>query len=281
MSRIAMCACPGCTSNGTIKVDLFRRGGRSAFLCEYHANLERSYSTKNDERRGTVKVHPYTFGIELETSRTSDKARLELLNDGFLPTSDGSIRGSEYKSNIYNGLNALSKHVATIGRMIDSDEMEIGNECGTHTHVGNRDMINPETMDYIRRFYHSLFVKLSDEMRRCPRETVALFGRNFTYYADSINEYSTPTDHTNFINTQHSYTLEFRLVKFISAKQYMQAVKFCAAATEAVVNNFVAHFNDHDFDRTRYVTIKEYRKHKADVAANKLVKLFHKYADNI
>ena len=281
MSRIAKCACPECSSIGTHKVDLYRRGGRSAFLCDFHYGQEESYYTKNNETCGTKKVHPYTFGVELETSFTSEKAKLELLNDGFLPTHDGSIYGSEYKSCIYQGLNALSKHVTTIGRMIDEGEMRIGNECGTHTHVGNRDMINPETMEYVRRFYHSLFVELSDEMRINPAKVEKLFGRGFTYYASPIDSTSDPREHTNFINLQHGYTIEYRIVKFRNAKQYMAAVKFAQAATEAVVNNFIAHFNDNDFDTKRYPTIREYRKHKAQVASKKIVKLFHKFADSI
>jgi hypothetical protein len=49
----------------------------------------------------------------------------------------------------------------------------------------------------------------------------------------------------------------------------------------AIAENFVKHFNDSDFDTRRYPTIKAYRKHKAEVTANKLVKLYEKYTANI
>lgn len=272
-----ICTCKGCTSPATVKVDLYRRGGRSAWLCDFHAHSMESYYFENDHRHGTNKVNPYTYGIELETAFSTVKARVELAAMGFIPTSDCTV-DVEYKSPIFNGMNALSKQALTIERLMDEDELKIDDSCGTHTHVGNRDMINAETMQYIRRFYHSLFLALSNEMRACPAETRKLFGRDFGHWASPIYEYTSPTEHTNFINTQHDNTLEFRLVFFRTAKQYMAAVKFARACTEAVCNNFLAHFNDTPTDTKRYPTVTEYRKHKATVAAKKMVKYFHEFA---
>ena len=133
-------------------------------------------------------------------------------------------------------------------------------------------------MQYIRRFYHSLFLKLSDELKACPTETEKLFGRNFGTWARPISECSSPTEHTNFINTQHDNTLEFRLVMFRNARQYMAVTKFARACTEALVNNFLEHFDDEPTDLKRYPNKTEYRKHKADIAAKKMVKYFHEYA---
>ena len=175
-------------------------------------------------------------------------------------------------------MNAIVKHAKTIDNLIKSGDLIIGDECGTHTHVGHKTMINAETMQYIRRFYNSLFVPLSDMMMNNPEATEALFGRGFTYYASPINMSSEATAHVNFINTQHTYSLEFRLVKFVSYEQYVKVVHFCKDVTEAVVNNFVAHFNDEPKDARRYPTIRDYRLHKAQVAAEKIVKIFKKYA---
>lgn len=271
------CCCPNCMNPGTVRSTSFRRGERAVFMCEEHAHDMMSYSTKNNSTHGTEKVNPFTYGVELETSYSTEKARAEILQDGYIPTSDCTV-DVEYKSPIYQGMNALTKHAVTFGRLIDAGELKIGDECGTHTHIGHKTMINPTTMEYIRRFYNSLFVPLSDEMKRNPEATERLFGRGFTYYAAPVNMESAATAHVNFINTQHGYTLEFRLVKFINADQYMNCVRCCKAITEAVVNNFVEHFNDEPNDARRYPTIRDYRLHKAQVAAEKIVKIFKKYA---
>ena len=42
------------------------------------------------------------------------------------------------------------------------------------------------------------------------------------------------------------------------------------------MNNFFEHFNEREWDTTRYATITEYRKHKAQVAAQKIVKIYLK-----
>ena len=271
------CACFGCMNPGTVRTTSARRGERAVYMCDFHANNLLGYCTENTFRMGTEKVNPFTFGMENETSASTEKGRAEMLQDGFLPTSDCTV-DVEYKSPIYNGMNAIVKHAATIGHLIDSGDIEINWRCGTHTHVGHRDLINAETMRYIRRFYHSLFVGLSDEMRAHPAETEALFGRDFGEWAQPIDKDSEPTEHRNFINTQHSYSLEFRIVKFANYEQYVKAVHFCKDVTEAVVNNFVAHFNDEPKDARRYPDMTAYRKHKAQVAGDKIVKIFRKYA---
>lgn len=271
------CACKNCLNMGTVKTTAARRGERAVYMCDFHANRLLGYSTENDFRHGTEKVNPFTYGVELETSFSTEKARAEILLDGYLPTSDCTVN-VEYKSPIYQGMNALTKHAVTFGRLIDAGELKIGDECGTHTHIGHKTMINAETIGYIRRFYNSLFVPLSEAMERNPEATERLFGRGFTYYASPINMETYATEHVNFINVQHNNTLEFRLVKFVNADQYMNAVRCCKAITEAVVNNFVEHFNDEPKDARRYPTIREYRLHKAQVAAEKIVKIFKKYA---
>lgn len=271
------CACKNCLSEGTVKTTAARRGERAVYMCAFHAESLLGYTTENTFRMGTEKVNPFTYGVELETSFSTEKARAEILLDGYLPTSDCTVN-VEYKSPIYNGLNAVTKHAATFGNLIDAGELSIGDECGTHFHVGHKTMINAETMGYIRRFYNSLFVPLSREMESHPEATERLFGRNFGHWAQPINMGTCATEHTNFVNTQHTYSLEWRIVKFRNADQFMNAARCCKAMTEAVVNNFVEHFNDEPKDARRYPTIRDYRLHKAQVAAEKIVKIFKKYA---
>lgn len=279
MSRIPVCMCKGCNSIGTVKIDVAKRGGGHGYMCDFHANEEMSYYDKNNYRRGNRKVNGFTYSMEFETYDATEKGRGELLDFGFIPTHDGSIGGAEYKSPIYEGLNAISKQLVSIDNLMQNNDICIDNHCGTHFHVGHVEKINPQTMNYIRRFYHSLFIPLCEVMKANPEKVERMFGRGFTYYASTIDHNTDATNHCNFINLQHDYTIEFRLCKFKNAKQYMNVVKFARDVVNTVIENFVDHFNREDFDRTRYASVTEYRKHKAQVTANKIVKLFDKYAN--
>lgn len=278
MARTPRCMCNNCTAIGTVKVPIAKRGDRFGFMCDFHARNLEGYSDENDFRKGNRKQNGFTFSAELETSHSTAKARGELLDFGFLPTHDCTVN-VEYKSPIYEGLNAISKQAVSIEKLMDCGELAIGTECGTHFHVGHAEFINPETMQYIRRFYHSIFVPLSDCMVSHPNETNAFWGRSFTYYASPIDRNTDANGHCNFVNLQHDYTVEFRLAKFHNATQYMQIVKFCRDVVNAVIENFIKHFNDTDFDHSRYADQTAYRKHKAQVTANKIVKLYCKYAN--
>lgn len=279
MSRKPICMCNNCNSLGTVKVAIANRGNRNGWMCDFHARRLEDYSEENDFRKGNRKQNENTFSMEFETAASSQKARGELLNFGFLPTSDCTVN-VEYKSPIYEGLNAISKQLVSIEKMVNDTEIAIGNNCGTHFHVGHASYITPETMGYIRRFYHSIFLPLCNHMESNRQQTIDFWGRDFTYYASPITASTSSTDHCNFINLQHSYTIEFRLAKFQNAKQYMNIAKFAKDATNAIIENFIKHFNDTDFDQTRYNNITAYRKHKANITANKILKLYIKYASN-
>lgn len=270
------CNCRNCNAEGVVSIPLNRRGSRNVYLCNFHAYRLESYTFENDFRLGSEKVHGYTYGMEFETSYSTLKARAELIANSFIPTHDATVN-AEYKSPIMQGLNSLSKQVRTYDELIAEGELRIGNECGTHFHVGG-EFINVETISYMKRFYHSLFLPLCAEMQANPDGNIRFFGRDFTYYASPINEHSNPDDHCNFINLQHSYSMEFRLCKYINGSQYMNCVKFCDEVAKTVVENFIKHFNDDYTDKNRYPTMTDYRKHKAQVAAQKLVKIYRKYA---
>ena len=250
------------------------RGGKDAFICpECRAEMH-SYSTKNNERRGADTVHPFTYGIELETSYSNEKSRGELAEYHFLPTADITV-DVEYKSPVMNNLKSMSHLVKVLDKMIESGDLEIGSNCGTHFHVGHADL-DAETMGYIRRFYNSLFVPLCEAMKAHPTETAEFFGRGFGHWCDTIDMETYAMNHKNFINVQHDRTIEVRIAFYKNGTQYMNVAKFATKMVEAVMNNFVEHFNDADFDRTRYSNITEYRKHKAQVAAQKIVKAYMK-----
>ena len=280
MARLPKCSCPNCQNIGTHKVQVFRRGKAGhAYICDFHYRQNESYYTKNNNKQGTTKKNAFTIGVEFETSFSTEKARIEFMQSGYLPTHDSTVN-CEYKSPIFNGLNSLSKHCVTFERLINENQLQVNNDCGTHLHIGNTEYLNRETLEYIRRFYHSLFIPLSEAMKENPQATERLFGRSLGYWNRPITENTNAREHTNFINMQHDFTIEFRTCKFINAKQYMNCAKFCVDCVTTIINNFVEHFNDEPTDARRYPTKTAYRKHKAQVTAKKLVKLFEKYSNN-
>lgn len=282
MARIPKCMCKNCNNVGVHKINIDKRGGGNGYLCDFHFYNEEGYSQENGFRYGNRKQNGFTFSIELETSNSDAKARAELADFGFIPTSDCTV-DVEYKSPIYEGLNAISKQVNSIQKLMDEGHLEINRTCGTHFHCGHAQYINPETMGYIRRFYHSIFVPLSDWMVNHPEQTTKFWGRGFEYdgWAQPITANSNPEAHRNFVNMEHGYTVEFRLCKFQNADQYMQVVKFCKDATAIVIKNFVEHFNEEPKDARRYPNKTAYRQHKAKVAAEKILKKYKEYTANI
>lgn len=287
MARIPVCMCKDCNSVGTVKVPIAKRGNRYGYMCDFHARRLEGYTVENGYRMGNRKQKPFTFSGELEGSYFTTKARGELVDFGFKPTADCTV-SAEFKSPIYEGLNALSKQCVSIEKLIASGEMRIGSECGTHFHVGHADYINPETMRYLRRFNGSLFVPLSNAIMADPEKSARFFGRRPNNWAEPVTMADPSGDfpgchmkHSAMFNLQHDYTVEFRQAKFVNAEQYMNMAKFARDCVNALIENFIKHFNDTDFDRNRYETQTAYRKHKAQVAANKMVKLYEKYTANM
>lgn len=297
MSRIPVCCHPNCTNNGTHKIGVYRRGGRAAYLCDEHFRRDGSYYYENVVMTGTNKKNGNTVSVEFETMQVSPKGRIEFIQNGYEPTHDSTVV-HEFKSPIMNGLNALSKHCETYERLIANGDVNLDSSCGTHFNNGNINM--PEealTPDgWIGRFVNSLFVPLSDYLMAHPEDCKKVFGRELNHWAQAITETSRANEHRNFINLEHSTHIEYRVCKFVTAKQYMTAAKLCVKFTECVMANFVEHFNDpyekidarryykkRHFERTgeKVASKDAYRLHKAQVTANKLVELFKKAAANI
>lgn len=284
---MAKCLTHLCPNEGVIAVPIAKRGGRLGYLCPRCAERERGYSEENNIRYGERKKNGFTFSMEMETSSSTVKARAELLDFGFIPTSDVTV-DVEYKSPIYEGLNAVSKQCVSIDKLLASGDMRIGSECGTHFHVGHVDYINGATMRYLRRFNNSLFTPLSEAIMADPEKSARFFGRRPNSWAEPVTMHDPSGDvaghymkHSAMFNLQHDYTVEFRQAKFVGAGQYMNVAKFAKDVVNALIENFIKHFDDTDFDRRRYPTRTAYRKHKAQVTANKLVKLYEKYTANL
>lgn len=291
MLKTAKCTCCQAVfqTADMVKTAMPNRGSAAAYMCQRCAHQNEWYHTTNHKNRGTQKVNAVHVGTELEVSYNDMHARNIMFEYGLIPTNDCSLRGEntcEFVTGIQSGLNIASKMVVTIENLINENHLEINQSCGTHFHVSVNDMKdengNQIYMNYIKRFYHSLFIPLCEVMQANPDATKAVFGRYFQGdYCKPINQYSSVEDRYLFINVKANSNIEFRLNKFQTAKQMQNLMKMEVEFVQTIITNFCEHFNDSKIDARRYENMTAYRKHKASVTAKKLVKIFEKYASNI
>lgn len=261
---MALAKCKGCGYEDDIqnmyRVDSPSRG--YFFVCYDCRDREECYRTQNNQLKGVAAKHGLTFGFEFETSRRNDESNL-MYEYGFVPTRDGSIYGTEWKSPIYQNLSGLMKMFRTFDKIL-----HVGEDCGTHLNIGT---FSPFDMDYIRRFYHSLFVPFCDHLRHHPEDCERVIGRYFNSFACRIYTDTDPDIRYNFINARNTNRIEFRLCKFVDSTQYMNCIKMHAEIVKAIRVNFIDHFNDDVQNKTKH------RRHKANVTAQKIVRIFKKY----
>lgn len=265
-----------CGNLATISIPAARRGNRPACVCAECAARMESYFSENHLEKG-ISTRGKTYSMELEVNRPTTKARYDLSQNLFMPSSDVTV-GLEFKSVIYNNLKSPVRVTKTVQRLIDSGNLEIGANCGTHFHCGLPDNGFSEDMPcgVSRRaatinMYHSLFVPLSRWLETHPAETVALFGRNFGDWARPIYPHTDTQEHTNFINLQHTYSIEFRLCFFKSAAQYALCMKTCDKIFDALETHF---WNKYTAERTE--AGRAARKAAADKAARYIVRIVEK-----
>lgn len=273
-----------------------KRGDRVIYMCSECDARNQRYHAINEAILGTVKKNGVLCGIEMETSFSDEYARNAQFEYDFIATHDSSLRSEgegsrygwdgntcEYVSPLMHGLNKASKYALTCQHLIDNGHMKVNSSCGTHFHVSINSMKdargNKTYMGYIRRFYHSLFTPLTEAMLADMRKTEQMFGRGFGHYCMAINHNSNENSRYNWINVTNDSNIEFRLNRFVSGKQYQNLMKMEVEMTQCIVKNFCEHFMDTEWDRTRYEKRTHYRKHKASVTANKLVKIYQKYSN--
>ncbi len=290
-----------------------KRGGNAKYICERCDSTNERYHVSNNAIVGKNYEHKTRVGVEVEASYSDATARNAFFEYDCIATHDGSLDSdgigcryasvygsdgntAEYVTPIMNGLPTASKLALTIQRLVDGGHLKMNDSCGTHFHVSVNNMEdangNAVYMDYIRRFYNSLFMPLTVHLANHPEYTEKVFGRYFGQYRNPITWTATQEAHNDryyYINCMADNNIEFRLNKFVNAKQYQALMKMCIEMTECIVKNFCEHFNDENINVKLYNRIDrngnkvasktKYRKHKADVTADKLVKIFQKYAN--
>ena len=198
---------------------------KTDFIC-HNCQQTHGYTTRNTIYKG--KQSNASFSFEFETSSRTEKL-YELLKYNFIGCFDGSISGLEWKSPIFYS----KKSFHNICKKINKFSRYVGNSCGTHLHVGT------PYKDLICKYENELFTPILNEMKNNRQETINFWGRFFNSYcgaAISKNRY-------NCFNTRSSVqTLEFRLLKFVNAEQYIRACDFCIDTTK-YINNLIGQNN--------------------------------------
>lgn len=223
----------------SFEVEEFNR--KKECICSNCRDVE-DYLTRNFTTRG--KKTEMSFSFEFETSRRSSEL-YELYKYGFIACYDGSISGSEWKSAIFN--NRKSFHY--VCRQIDKFKQYVGSNCGTHLHVGT------QYKDKIRQYENELFKPILQIMISNPGTTRKFWGRYFGHYCTQyISNYR-----YNSFNTRSSVnTLEFRLLKFRNANQYIKACDFCIWMTRYI--NY--HIKKDSFNTAKAIKVGEFIKEK-------------------
>lgn len=187
----------------------------------YHTSARQGYGTVGTEKSG--KLESTKIGVEFEMMFVDDINDLTLLD--YLRKlgrieNDSSLFGFEIPSATMQGLKTLSKALEYIERegFLPSFNNE---QCGAHIHG------ECHKVEYLRRYYHSVFVPLAEYIDSLGRDKrMQYFGSDFRYYARMINRRSEPTLHENMFNLQHAHTIEFRLPRITGKHQYMNVAKF-------------------------------------------------------
>ena len=191
-------------------------------LKSYHNNADVTYvgSKKNSDLASTP------IGVEFEVVVKSSKdipllniLRTSLANYASARQEEDCTVCAEFPTGAFTGINSLSKLLDSFERYGILDALTNNKQCGAHIHAGTN------CIEYIRDNYKALFEPLADSIYNMePSDRVKFFGSTFRNWAVYPVWYN-PESHSNIFNTQHQHTLEFRLPRCASAKQYLQCVK--------------------------------------------------------
>ena len=254
-----------CEAEGGVRVTTpAQRNG--VWVCADHRGKKNlnSYYAENIKRVGSGNADGISISLELESMGIATHTRAYLVSNGFLATSDSTV-DIEYKSPIYTSEQPLAKIVGGIEYFDKSDnyKFKVDHEkCGIHTHFGFID--NRYNFCHLETDYKLLFKELdrivcglSDEDR------IKIFGRTWGTYNSAIN-FNYPSNHENWINIQHSNTLEIRMPRFNNAVQYMKFLKTFKKMFKALDTHYISKGAQNNYNHVR----------NAEKASKKMCKIF-------
>ena len=230
------CCQDGCTNRGergTMRAVLaVGKGHGFRYLCSdhyglnglkgYHNSADVTYigSKKNSDLASTP------VGVEIEVVLNTEKdmpllniLRTSLANYASARQEEDCTVCAEFPTGAFMGINSLSKLLDSFEKYNILDALTNNKQCGAHIHAGCT------CVEYVRDNYKALFEPLADSIYNMePSDRVKFFGSTFRDWAE-YPDWNQPEKHQNMFNTQHQHTLEFRLPRCASAKQYLQCIK--------------------------------------------------------
>lgn len=210
----------GCGSNPRVFCSRHAEG-----LMGYHQSAQFRKEKVGTEKTSTLAKT--TIGIEWETENNNIDRELylemrgALERAGFVFESDCSLdNGSEAPSPKCEGVKSLSALIHSMEAR-GEDVYLRGNNCGMHIHA------YADNMEVYRNWYHTLFTPFCEWIDNKSNDFCnANFGGKFRYYASKINNNTEVMRHSNFVNMQHSHTIEWRIPRYVSACQTVILLKF-------------------------------------------------------
>ena len=212
------------------------------WVCSAHRGKKNlhGYGDENSRFVGSGNADGISVSLELETMGVSTHARAYLVGNKFLPTSDATV-DIEYKSPIYTSEQPLAKIIGGIEYMDTNNSYDFSvnhNRCGLHTHFGFID--NRYNFRGLSEDYRHLFEKLNRIVcYLTDEEREEIFGRTWGEYNRELN-FHYPDTHENWINIQHSYSLEVRMPRFTTAVRYMKFLKTFKKMFKALNTHYIS-----------------------------------------
>lgn len=231
------CAQEGCTNRGgrgtMYAVLAVGKGHGFRYLCPEHFYLNglMSYHSNNADvtfigsRKNTnLASTPIGCEIEIVVKDSKDVPLVNILRTSLAnyasarQEEDGTV-SAEFPTGAFIGINSLSKLLDSFQEYGILEALTNNSQCGAHVHAGCT------CVEYVRNNYGVLFKPLADHIKNMSvNNRIKYFGSDFRTWAVYPN-WNQPEEHTNIINTQHQNTLELRLPRCVSAKQYLQVCK--------------------------------------------------------
>lgn len=250
--NIRECGCSqdGCTNRGERgemrAVLAVGKGHGFRYLCPEHYGLNglRAYHNNNADityigSKKNTDLASTTVGCEIEVILKSEKdtpllniLRTSLANYASARQEEDATVCAEFPTGAFEGINSLSKLLDSFDRYGVLEALTNNSECGAHIHAGCT------CVEYIKRNYEAIFKPLADHIYNMSANArVEYFGSDFRTWAEYPN-WRQPETHTNIFNVQHQNTLEFRLPRCISSKQFIQCVKAWRAVVCEINTNY-------------------------------------------
>lgn len=194
-------------------------------LMSYHSNSASADVTYIGKEKNTS-LASTPVGCEFEIVLRSAKDmpllnifRTALANYASARQEEDSTVHAEFPTGAFMGINSLSKLLDSFEKYGVLEALTNNSECGAHIHAGCI------CVEFVRQNYKDLFKPLSDYIYNLKSvDRLKYFGSDFRSWAE-YPDWDFSQSHTNCFNVQHSHTLEFRLPRCITAKQYLQCVK--------------------------------------------------------